>query len=202
MSPGPSAPLSCPLRHRLGVGRSPKCSGTGRLGGRGGPLWVPGLSTRRSMHGCLNNCQGESRGVGPYVRAYGALAHCSNALRISGISSSLVDQLTNAARMAGFPAKKVGVSSTRPSFLSASRKWSRRAAFAPRRAKQTILRRTGANSSKCGDCSIPFLAQEIVDHLHKCIELAAVNIMRGSVDLDSAAVRGQILLRLLPGSVI
>jgi hypothetical protein len=56
-------------------------------------------------------------GSGPYVRTYGALAHCSNALRISGTSSSLVDQLTKAARMAGFPAKKVGVSSTRPSFL-------------------------------------------------------------------------------------
>ena len=50
MSPGPSAPLSCPPRHRLGVGQSPKCSGTGWLSGCGGPLWVPGLSTRRSMH--------------------------------------------------------------------------------------------------------------------------------------------------------
>src|SRR5258706_7793624 len=38
-----------------------------------------------------------------------SLAHCSNALRISGISCSLVDQLTNAARMAGFPAKTVAV---------------------------------------------------------------------------------------------
>ena len=51
-----------------------------------------------------------------------SLAHCSKALRISGMSCSLVDQLTKAARMAGFPAKKVGVSNTRPSSLSASRK--------------------------------------------------------------------------------
>src|SRR6266851_1860583 len=83
------------------------------------------------------------------------LAHCSNALRISGISCSLVDQLTKAARMAGFPAKKVGVSKTCPSSLSAWRKWSRCATCAPRRAKQTILRRTGANSSKRGDDSMP-----------------------------------------------
>jgi hypothetical protein len=36
MSPDP------PPRCHLVVGRSPKCSGTGRLGGCGGPLWVPG----------------------------------------------------------------------------------------------------------------------------------------------------------------
>jgi len=31
--------------------------------------------------------------------------------------------------------------------------------------------------------------EEIVDHLHKLIEFAAVNIMRGSIDLDSMASR-------------
>ncbi len=47
-------PLVCPPRRRLGAGRRPPtCSGTGRLGGRGGPLWVPGLTARRSRHGCL-----------------------------------------------------------------------------------------------------------------------------------------------------
>jgi hypothetical protein len=57
-------PPPCHARRAIvwGGGGFPTCSGTGRLGGRGGPLWVPGLSTRRSMHGCLNNCQGESGG--------------------------------------------------------------------------------------------------------------------------------------------
>ncbi len=126
--PPPTQPraTTCRLAHRpkrrptahLGWGGYSKCSGTGWLGGCGGPLWVPGrlsrrlnghsvgqlkmcqgergwgavpqnvvarggwvdvggpcvaeslgdsqpgLSTRRSMHGCLNNCHGE-KGVGP-----------------------------------------------------------------------------------------------------------------------------------------
>jgi len=48
MSPGPTP------RYRLvGGWRPPKCSGTGWLGGRGGPSWVPGLTAHRSMHGRL-----------------------------------------------------------------------------------------------------------------------------------------------------
>src|SRR5260370_7986408 len=75
------------------------------------------------------------------------LAHCSNALRISGISCSLVDQLTKAARMAGFPGKKGGGSKTHPSSLSASREGSRCAACAARMAQHNTFRRNGPNTS-------------------------------------------------------
>ncbi len=41
-----AAPLPRLSRHRLVAGRRPStCSGTGRLSGRGRPLWVPGLAT-------------------------------------------------------------------------------------------------------------------------------------------------------------
>src|SRR3989454_4506884 len=49
MSYGPSPRPCGPPPRRLGWGGPSTCSGTGRLGGRGGPLWVPGLTTRRSM---------------------------------------------------------------------------------------------------------------------------------------------------------
>src|SRR6266511_3920467 len=62
----------------------------------------------------------------------------SKASRIRAMSCSLVDQLTKAARIAGFPAKKVGVRSTRPSSLSASRKWSRRYPLACCRQRDEI----------------------------------------------------------------
>src|SRR2546422_819164 len=45
MSYGPSPRPCGPPRRRLGWGGPSTCSGTGRLGGRGGPLWVPGLTT-------------------------------------------------------------------------------------------------------------------------------------------------------------
>src|SRR2546428_14162672 len=50
ISYGPSPRPCGPPRRRLGWGGPSKCSGTGRLGGRGGPLWVPSLTTRSSMH--------------------------------------------------------------------------------------------------------------------------------------------------------
>ncbi len=45
ISYGPSPRPCGPPHRRLGWGGPSKCSGTGRLGGRGGPLWVPGLTT-------------------------------------------------------------------------------------------------------------------------------------------------------------
>ncbi len=50
ISYGPSPRPCGPPRRRLWWGGPSTCSGTGRLGGRGGPLWVPGLTTRSSMH--------------------------------------------------------------------------------------------------------------------------------------------------------
>ncbi len=44
-------PRSCVPRAVVrGQGGHLKCSGTGWLGGCGGPLWVPGLTTCHSMH--------------------------------------------------------------------------------------------------------------------------------------------------------
>ena len=48
----PTTPHVCPPRRRLvGGRRPPKCSGTGRLGGCGGPLWVPGLTVHSNLSG-------------------------------------------------------------------------------------------------------------------------------------------------------
>src|SRR3989442_14808797 len=51
ISPGLPPPPSRSPCHRLVVGRCPlRCSGTGRLGGCGGPLWVPGRLPLPSCH--------------------------------------------------------------------------------------------------------------------------------------------------------
>src|SRR5438128_11324344 len=42
MSPSPPPRASAQYAVVWGRGGHPTCSGTGRLGGRGGPLWVPG----------------------------------------------------------------------------------------------------------------------------------------------------------------
>src|SRR6266702_594221 len=44
--------------------------------------------------------------------------------------------------------------------------------------------------------------QELFHHLHKFRKLAPVNIMRSSLDLHSPTMCRQILLRLLPGSIV
>src|SRR2546425_843539 len=75
----PPAPPARPSRRRLAVGRRPlTCSGTG-LGWVVGPLRVPGLPTRRSMHAHLEKCQGQ-RSLG--LREPGLLETTSNLLEL------------------------------------------------------------------------------------------------------------------------
>src|SRR5690242_12703076 len=46
------------------------------------------------------------------------------------------------------------------------------------------------------------LAEERINRLHKGVEAAAMDVMRRSLDLNSTAVRRQMLFGLLPGSIV